>query len=542
MRKILIVNLTRFGDLLQTSPIIVGLKAQHPEAELHVLVERNFAPACRGIPGIDRLREIDLDELGRRLLAENLRGAYDAVEQTIAELRAERFDLALNYSSSKMSAVLLKLIGAPDTRGWTMARDGHRLIAHPWARLFSAACLVRRQAPFNLVDYYKRVAGVIGGPQRLFFHVAPEARARVAELLAAAGVPDGTPLVACQLGASRAVRQWPTASFVALGRLLAEKLGARLVLCGGGGDRPLAGEIVAELGELAVDCCGRTSVAELGALLERADVLVTPDTGPMHMAIAVGTPVVSLFFGPALPFDTGPYAPDQLCLHAAVACAPCDHNVTCLEPFCRETITPAAVAEAVALRRAHDWPGLEEAAQRWPAFVWYRTGFDATGLFDVTRLGSFPPTRSEKLRRAYRELFAATLADAPLPTRTADLPREAEIVRTLATLAGDAAARSARLEALVAADSDTAVLEASAIALEEIDALLLRFGATEEPATLLLQQFRFEKENIEAGDVARVARATRELHEALAWRARLLADRLAAPEAASGGRIHATQS
>src|SRR5262249_57672194 len=125
------------GDLVQSWPIIGGLKAQHPDAELHVLVERNFAPACRGIPGIDRVREIDLDDLGRRLLAENLRGAFAAVEDIVAELRAERFDLALNYSSSKMSAVLLKLIGAPDTRGWTMARDWHRLIAHPWSPLCS---------------------------------------------------------------------------------------------------------------------------------------------------------------------------------------------------------------------------------------------------------------------------------------------------------------------------------------------------------------------------------------------------------------------
>src|SRR5207248_1941798 len=82
------------------------------------------------------------------------------------------------------------------------------------------------------------------------------------------------------------------------------------------------------------------SPAELGALLARADVLVTPDTGPMHMAVAVGTPVVALFFGPALPFDTGPYAADHVCLHAEVACAPCDHNVTCLEPFCRDTLAP----------------------------------------------------------------------------------------------------------------------------------------------------------------------------------------------------------
>ena len=159
MKKILIVNLTRFGDLLQTSPTIVGLRRQHPDAHITVMVERNFAAACAGIPGIDRVWELDLDDLGRRLLAVpgGLRTAYGVVEETVAALRAERFDVAINYSSSRMSAVLLNLIGTPDTRGWTMTGDGYRLIAHRWSRLFSAACLCRRQAPFNLLTDYQPV-------------------------------------------------------------------------------------------------------------------------------------------------------------------------------------------------------------------------------------------------------------------------------------------------------------------------------------------------------------------------------------------------
>src|SRR5207253_7811664 len=241
VRKILVVNLTRFGDLLQTSPTIVGLREQHPGAEIVVLVERNFADVARGLPGVDRVWELDLDGLGRLLLGQTgdgLREAYRLVDDTVRPLRAEPFDLPLNYSSSKMSAVLLKLIGAPDTRGWTMSADGHRLIAHPWSRLFAASCLHRRQAPFNLVDYYKRVAGVAAGPERLLFEVPADARRWAADFLAGAGAPPGAPLVAFQLGASRPVRRWPAAHFVALARALHAAIGARFLLCGGGGDRP----------------------------------------------------------------------------------------------------------------------------------------------------------------------------------------------------------------------------------------------------------------------------------------------------------------
>lgn len=546
MRKILIVNLTRFGDLLQTGPTIVGLKELHPDAELVLLAERNFAPVCRGIPGIDRVWELDLDGLGRVLLGgtgAHLRQAYGIVEETVRALRAERFDLALNYSSSKMSAVLLRLIGVPDTRGWTMTADGHRLIAHPWSRLFSASCLVRHQAPFNLVDAYKRVAGVPRGPARLFFEVPDDARSRMDAFLAERGWRPGTPLVAVQLGASRPVRRWPAASWTALARALHARIGARVVLCGGSGERDFADEIAAALGDVVLDACGATSVAELGALLARADVLVTPDTGPMHMAVAVGTPVVSLFFGPALPFDTGPYAADQLCLHADVPCAPCDHNVTCLDPFCRETIAPAAVADAVVARRAGDWGALAAAADRWPAFAWYRTTFDREGLADVVPLGARPIRRSERLRRVYRAFWKAVLDGTPPGSVPAVLPEEAAVVRALVGLAAEGVRRARAVERL-AAGRDLDALEAAARRLEEHDLELFRFGAVHDPAALLLQLFRFDKENVDGDDVRALARASRVLHEELEARARLLADLLdpeAVPSRAHGhGGEHAS--
>lgn len=526
MKKILIVNLTRFGDLLQTSPTIAGLKEAHPGAEITVVAERNFAEVCRGLPGVDRVWELDLDRLGHLILGgtgADLRAAYALVENEVHRLRAEHFDLALNYSSSRMSAVLMALIGVPDTRGWTMMRDGHRLIAHPWSRLFSASALHRRQAPFNLVDYYKRVAGVTAGPRRLLFTVSNEAEMRVTSLLVAAGHAV-EPLVALQLGASRDARRWPAASFIALGHALASRLGARVVLCGGGGDRAVAEEVAAGLGPIAIDACGRTSIAELGALLSRVDVLVTSDTGPMHMAVAVDTPVVALFFGPALPFDTGPYGADHVCLHAEVACAPCDHNVTCLEPFCRDTLDPAAVVEAVVARCAGDWGALDRAADRWPQLRWYRTGFDPCGLFDVTLLGTRRPGKRELLRRAYRSLWK-TVLDGAAPAASGDgLPDEAALVGELAARAAQASDLAAHVETLARrAPVALEELEAAARSLEELDAELLRMGSIHEPIALLIQLFRFEKESIAGEDVVALAGATRALHDEFADHARLLA-------------------
>jgi ADP-heptose:LPS heptosyltransferase len=536
--KILILNLTRLGDLLQTSPTILGLKELHPGAAVTVAVDRNFAEVCRGLPGVDRVWELELDQLGRLLLggAEDFRAAYRMIERLVATLRAERFELAINYSSSRMSAVLMGLLGIRDTRGWTMTADGHRLIAHRWSRLFSASALTRRQAPFNLVDCYKRVAGVTAGPRRLCYEVPESARERAREFLVSNG-----PVVAVQLGASRPSRRWPVASFVALGRALEARIGARLLLCGASGEQAVAAELVAALGTRAIDACGKTSIAELAALLEQADVLVTADTGPMHLAAAVGTPIVGLFFGPALPVDTGPYAPDHLCLHAEVACAPCDHNVTCLEPFCRETLAAEAVAEAVVARRAGDWRALATAATRWPQVRWYRTGFDGEGLFDLTPLGPGSLGPRERLRRAYRALWKQVFDGTPVPPAAGPpLPREAAVLRELAALAAVSVAQARAVEALAARgnEADLAHLEAAARRLEELDAELMRFGLIHEAATLLLQVFRFDKENIDGEEVTALARATRELHEQLEVEARLLAA-LLDPDSTSEGRLNA---
>lgn len=534
-RKILIVNLTRFGDLLQTGPTIQGLKALHPESEITVVVERNFADVCAGLPGIDRIWPIDMDQLGRLMLVpstDGLRAAYATMAIEVDRLRAEGFDFALNYSSSRMSAIFMRLIGVADTRGWTATSDGFRVIAHEWSRLFSAACLNRRQAPFNLVDYYKRAAGVSAGPRALRWDIPAPARTAATTFLTTAGWDGQRPLIAFQLGASRAVRRWPVANFVAVGQLLARRIGATIVLCGGKGERAFAEEIVAGLGTGVIDACGRTTIAELGGVLACSDVLLTGDTGPMHMAVAVGTPVVALFFGPALPVDTGPYAEDHVCLHAAVPCAPCDHSITCLEPFCRDRLEPAAVAEAVVARRAGDWNAIERAADQWPGMDWYRTTFDAGGFADVQRLGRRPPRRADLLRSAYRALFLQELDGASVRPSGVPLPADAVLLREFEALAAEGAALAAEVETLATAGDDLDRLEDAAKRLELLDHQMFRRGAMHDALTLMVQVFRFEKESLENVDVSELATATRVFHETLARRAGRLATMLE-PEVAS---------
>lgn len=517
VERVLIVNLTRFGDLLQTSPTIASLKRRHPDAHVTLMAEKNFADVCDDIPGIDRVYRAELDGFGRLMLegGSQLLEAYRYVERVVAELRAERFDLALNYSSSKMSAVFMGLLEIPDVRGWSMTPDGLRIIRHPWSRLFATMCLNRRVATFNLVDYYCAMTDTIADTRRLHYIVRPAAAARGAELLAAAGIAGDDRVIALQLGASRAIRQWPTASFTALGRALAAA-GFRIMVIGGGGDRALGDTVVEGIGDAAVNTCGRTGVGELGAILARAEALITGDTGPMHMAVAVGTPVIGLFFGPASPFDTGPYGEDHLVLHTGAPCAPCEHVVTCLDPFCRDELAPDAVAAVVLARLGGDWDRLGALARELAPARLYRTGFDADGRFLATALGAPPRRREDALRDAYRATFLHVLEDVPLPE-----PRPAALdlgpFAALAGLARDGMARAAQLAKVARATRPRiAELERMGRELEVLDEALAEHGATHPDTTVLTQMFTFGKENLEGDDVATLAVWTARLYRDLA--------------------------
>lgn len=522
LRRIVVVNLTRLGDLLQTSPTIAGLRHVHPDASITLVAEKNFAEVCEAIPGVDRVHRLDLDQLGHLMLAgpSRVAEAYHTVRGWVGELRDERFELALNFSSSRMSAVLLSLLGIPDVRGWSMTHDGHRAIQTPWARLFASMCLNRRVAPFNLVDCYRGVAGCLTAPASgLAFTIPDTARATIAQRLEAGGIRPEKRVVALQLGASREIRRWPIASFTRLAQELV-RAGEAVVLIGGGGERELAAQVLQAAGEQAggiTDLCGRTSIAELGALLERASLLVTGDTGPMHMAAATRTPVVGLFFGPALPFDTGPYGEDHVVLHAGVACAPCDHAVSCLDPFCRRTLTPELVTAVAQARLAGAWSDLDAIATRAGAgpIRMFRTGFDTAGLYDCRTLGSVPERPEDHLRRAYRATWLALLAGRALPAPWRS-GIDASAFAALRDLAAEGARRAADLAALAEGGAASIErIERVGRELERLDRGIAEHGRIHPEIGMLSQMFGFEKETMQGEGLAALARESLRVHRDL---------------------------
>jgi len=534
--KILIVNLTRLGDLLQTSPVIEGLKRSRPGCEITLLAEKSFAEVCEGIPALDRIYRIDLDTLGAELLegGAKLLSGFNYVRRVIDDLRGEGFSLGLNYSSSKMTAVFMGLLRIADLRGWTMTKDGFRVIAHPWSRLFASMCLNRRFAVYNLVDYYLRMADIRPFGGGLYYRISDQARAGARRVLREAGWREGEKLVAIQLGASRSARCWAQRSFVELGREISASLGMRVVLIGGRLDRELAARTHLEMGGVALNLCGATSIAELGGVLEQCEALITGDTGPMHMAVAMKTPVIGLFFGPASAFDTGPYSEGNVVLQCDVACAPCDHSVNCLRPFCREEISAAMVARALQLRLEGRFDDLAREASKWSSVRVFRTTFDRQGFYRCEPLGERPAKEEDLVREAYRCMWVAEL-DGEGKLHEAGLRLDREIgsaeseAKTsgflwgfgkMVSLAREGCAQASLL-AGEAAKRDPSVSRCEELG-EKIDAIDREIAkiAGIVPATApLWQMFRFGKENLEGEELEPLARATSGLYAELARRA-----------------------
>jgi len=325
---VLLVRFSSIGDILLTTPLVRALARRHPEAKLIYVTKRAMAPLVADNPHLAGVVTLEPDEPVRHLAR---------------RLRALAPTHGLDLHGSVRSAGLRLLVRCR----WS----GYRKRKGARALLISTKLdLYRRHAP--VAERYFEAARRLdtrpdGGPPE--FCLGGGARDRAAQWLAERGLADAQ-LAALAPGAAHATKRWPIAHWSALAeRLRAD--GYRPVVVGGPDDRGLAQQLVAEGTGAAVSAAGECSLQETGALLERARVVVSGDTGVMHMATGVGTPVVALF-GPTVgQFGFFPYRARSIVLERALECRPCSATGTAACPLghhrCLADITPAEVAAAV---------------------------------------------------------------------------------------------------------------------------------------------------------------------------------------------------
>jgi ADP-heptose:LPS heptosyltransferase len=409
--KILLVNITRLGDMIQATPTIAGMKIENPNCHISVLVEKSFAEVCAHIPNVDEVIPLDLSMCVQAIAreGEGIIDAYEYFDGVIKKLRDAKYDFCLNMSNSAYTALLIRLAGIERMGGWVSDAEGYRRIESDWARLFAANLFFgnRHFNGLNLVDIFRASADVEAHPESLVLTVDAEASEYARDFLKSGGVvKEGAPLIAIQVGASQEKRQWAPRKFSHLIELLHEKLGAQVVLTGTKAELPLIERVLEEVVGLPVlVAAGKTNIPQLAAVLNQCDLLVTGDTGTMHVAVAVNVPVVALFLASAFCFETGPYSAGNIVIQPTIECGPCNPNKSCSRPDCHDTVSPELVAELVSRRLRDDWSEIPAGLVNWRQAVVYRSDFDEHGFLDFLPLNPIPKRSDFIMREVYRRLW-----------------------------------------------------------------------------------------------------------------------------------------
>jgi len=326
--RILLVKLSSFGDVLHTLPTLEALRDAYPDAHITWLVEAAYAPLLAGHPALD-----DVWLAPRLRPGEFFSGANPARLRTLLkQLRAQPFDLVVDVQGLLKSAIWVALAQSPRKVGYDRTRE------------LSYLALSERVPPFDpeahAVRRYLNLAHYLGAPPAPpRFRLGLDAAVDNAALIPAAAEP----LVVLHPGARWATKLWPAASWARLAADLAGR-GLRLALTGSRADQDLVVSIIRLTQTPIINLAGRTSLAELAGVLRRAKLAVTTDTGVMHLAAALGTPLVALF-GPTAPWRTGPFGEGHQVVRLELPCSPCFKR-RCPAPRCLTELPPQTVAAA----------------------------------------------------------------------------------------------------------------------------------------------------------------------------------------------------
>ncbi len=510
-KKVLLVNITRLGDMLQATPTIAGLKAENPGCHITVLVEKQFVDVCHVIPNIDEAIGIDLGFVCRSLDREGdgIVDAYEYLHEIVERLRSEKFDYCLNMSSSAYTALLLNLVGIGRNGGWTSDEQGYRVIESQWAQLFATSVFHqnRQYNSLNLVDVFRCSADVDAHPHKLLINIEQDSIAHCEGLIKAAPFSNTGPLIAVQAGASQAKRQWSPKRFVEMIKILVRDHNARVVLTGAPKEACIVDPIVAGCASNNVlSVVGKTTVPQLAAMLKMSAILVTGDTGPMHMAVAVGTPVISMFLASAYGFETGPYSEGNIVLQPVIGCGPCNPNKSCGRPDCHDTVSPEFVAYLTAERLKGDIKEVSPTVADPRQVIVYRSAFDEHGFCDLVPLNTDRPDAMNRYRRAYRKLWLEDLGGfhVPEPKPQGRLPVVDEGLRGLEEIVQCAKAGQELIRRLEVCIKNPSIppseLGDVSQRLTTVDSEIEGLGFKHGPLESLSRMFIFAKENLKGTD------------------------------------------
>ena len=323
--RVVLVQLHFLGDTLLTTPALRALRRRFPEARIEALVKRRCLAVLERNPNVDLLTPYDPPSIWERpLYWRRLARRWDA----------ERVDLCVDFTGDGRSARMLRAMRPRRAVGILRAADDPLVQAG-----VPRSCGMR-----HVARHFLDLAALAGAPgeEPMEFHPSEGARREAAAFRAR----THGPLIAIHAGGNEPKRRWPLERFAAAAQALTASAGARVWAAGSRAERPLGERLARDAS--ALDLTGRTTIDQMAALFEASDLVIANDSGPLHLAAAVGTPTLALF-GPSHPATCAPIGAGHAFLHGRAEGCPCagKHCARGAES-CLHRITPDMVADAAA--------------------------------------------------------------------------------------------------------------------------------------------------------------------------------------------------
>ena len=318
--RILIIRFSSIGDVILTTPVLRAIKEKYPDATLDFLVLDRFKDAIKGNPDIDNLLIFQKEKY------KGLSGIFHYYQH----LKNKKYDLIIDLHSKIRSIIISKLIKGP-------------VLRYKKRSWWKAVCVKMRLTTYHVDDtiirnYFAplKKIGIFYSTEKLYFSFSPKDLAKIAEF-------DN--FVVMAPGAANNTKKWPKEYFGALGK----KINENILLIGGKDEFEDLEEIKDIIGPKCMNLAGRLSLKESGALLSKADFVITNDSGPFHMARGVGAKTF-VIFGPTDP-DMFEYSKNSVLLFAGVKCSPCSLHGDSICPKkhfeCMRSLTPEKVYQVI---------------------------------------------------------------------------------------------------------------------------------------------------------------------------------------------------
>lgn len=332
IHSILVRSTNWLGDAVMTTPAIDGLRRRFPRAHITVLANPLTAPLFSPHPSVDEV--MLFERAGRH---KGVAGRF----RLAGELRERSFDLAVILPNSFDAALVTFLAGIP-------ARLGYRSDGRGFLLTHSVPVTERTRRLHHVECYRELLAshGIPAVPGGLSLSLTEAERERAAHLLAEAGIGPEDFLLGINPGAAYgSAKRWYPDRFAEVARELSSRWDAKVLITGGPAETGIAADIAELLGRGCLNMAGKTDLRLLMALIGRCNFFVTNDSGPMHVAAALGTPLVAIY-GPTDSTTTSPFSERAAVVRVPVDCAPCLKRECPSDHRCMTAVTAALVVEA----------------------------------------------------------------------------------------------------------------------------------------------------------------------------------------------------